>query len=70
MAKRKQDWEVRMDAFEQRTEAFQKRHIATMESIDRRLNATSKLLKYGAKLLIEIQESQKQFVEIDCTSRF
>ena len=34
-----------------------------MDRIDQRLDARSKLLRYGAKLLIQVQESQKLLVE-------
>jgi hypothetical protein len=74
MPKRTQPWEARMDAFEERMRgvweatqkemaAAQKVHLERMASIDRRLDATSKLLRYGAKLLVQVQESQKQLVE-------
>ena len=63
-----------MDAFEARMTAIweasqkewaaaDKTHRERMASIDRRLESTSKLLRYGAKLLVQIQESQKLLVE-------
>jgi len=67
-------WEVRMDAFEKRMYAMweqsekrwqdaDKKHLARMERIDRRMDATSKLLQYGAKILIDIEESQRELVK-------
>jgi hypothetical protein len=44
-------------------EASDKRHMERMESIDRRLDATSKLLRTGAKLLLRVEESQRKLVE-------
>ena len=72
--KRKPAWELRMDAFEARMQAMweatqkewsasNKVHLETMARIDRRLDATAKLLRYGAKLLVRVQESQKELVE-------
>lgn len=56
-----------MDAFDQRMQAMFERsnreHIARMERIDRRLNATSKLLEQGAKILIQIEQSQRELVK-------
>ncbi len=63
-----------MDAFEERMRAqwevsqkewiaSHKQHRERMDSIDRRLSATSKLLHYGAKLLIQIAEAQKKLIE-------
>lgn len=75
MAKRRQEpWEERMDAFEARMTAIweasqkesaaaDKAHRERMASIDRRLDSTSKLLRYGARLLVQVQESQKQLIE-------
>lgn len=63
-----------MDAFEKRMYALweqsekrwqdaDKRHLARMERIDRRMDATSKLLQQGARILIEIEESQRELVK-------
>lgn len=64
---KKQPWEVRMDAWEARMqvmwEASDKRHMERMERIDRRLDATSKILQAGAKLLLRVEESQRKLVE-------
>ena len=67
-------WERRMDAFEARMqamwEATQKEQIASeklhrerMERIDRRLDATTKILQTGARLLLRVEESQRKLVE-------
>ena len=70
----KPDWEARFDAFEKRMLAAleasdkerrisDKLHRERMERIDRRLDATSKLLQQGARILIQIEQSQRQLVD-------
>jgi hypothetical protein len=67
-------WEVRMDAFEKRMYAMweqsekrsqeaDRKHLARMERIDRRLDGITKLLQQGAKILIQIEESQRDLVK-------
>jgi hypothetical protein len=56
-----------MDAFEQRMQSMleqsNRSHIARMERIDRRLDATAKLLKQGAQVLLQIEQSQRELVK-------
>ena len=65
--KKREPWEERMDAWEARMQAMwetsDKRHMERMERIDRRLDATSKILQAGAKLLLRVEESQRKLVE-------
>lgn len=60
-------WEIRMDAWEKRMqamyEASNKQHLARMERIDRRLDGITKLLQQGAKIMIEIETSQRELVK-------
>jgi hypothetical protein len=60
---KKPDWEVRMDTFEQRMykmwEISEKQHLARMDRIDRRLDGITKLLQQGARIMVEIQASQR-----------
>lgn len=53
-------WEKRMQAM---YEASNKQHLARMERIDRRLDGITKLLQQGAKIMIEIETSQRELVK-------
>jgi hypothetical protein len=61
--KKRQPWEARIDAMWEATEKSNKAHLERMERIDRRLDATSKILQAGAKLLLRVEESQRNLVE-------
>jgi hypothetical protein len=54
-----------MGAFEARMHAMweksDKLHQERMERIDRRLDATAKLLQQGARVLAQVIESQREF---------
>lgn len=64
---KKQPWEARMDAFEQRMqtlwESSEKRHAARMDKIDRRLDSITKLMQVGANQLIRMEDAQRRFFE-------
>jgi hypothetical protein len=71
---RKQAWEARMDAFERRMQAIweatqkewaasNKLHLERMDKIERNLTATSRLLRAGARMLLDLEAAQKKLVE-------